>query len=508
MSKRPLILSLVLFLAFLVALAPISFFQGTASSTAMKVRISSEYTNHSSLQNDPPAQESRTESPLPSTLPQYLTMDYTPHSTMVISSDADFPLLGWNGTGTPDDPYSISNFHIINNQTIGILIQHTRAHFVVNNCLITGAQVGIKHHGIYFLNVSNGVIADSIFQYTWTAILLNQSHSNHILRNWCTDARNSLQLLSANDNHVRNNSLVYNSLGLDLDEGSNNQFWWNVFSGNRLNAFDNGGPNIFEYNYWSTYLYGDANDDGIGDIEFQLSGTAQTFDNHPLMWLPEGHPVVWHDSLETSYIVEAGWYFTLLFEAASAPPGNLQWLVNDSFHFEVTDGLLESRMGLYGDRYVLNITAIDTLGYSVQTLLFLTVWDTRAPEWIDPPEYLMLWAYDEPVSIYFNATDPSGIDTYYLEDTETFSINESGYLTNRTSLVLNSVYDIWVNVNDTWGHTTSLGVTLIAIIPLPPRLPEIYYQIAWVVIILTILLLVGFTWHFLKWKHYRTDIYY
>ncbi|MFX1582800.1 MAG: hypothetical protein ACFFCJ_11390, partial [Promethearchaeota archaeon] len=68
-------------------------------------------------------------------------------------------------------------------------------------------------------------------------------------------------------------------------------------------------------------------------------------------------------------------------------------------------------------------------------------------------------------------------------------------------------YDIWVNVNDTWGHTTSLGVTLIAIIPLPPRLPEIYYQITWVVIFLTILLLVGFTWHFLKWKHYRTDIY-
>ncbi len=508
MSKTPHTLSLVLFLSLLLALAPLCFFTGVDKSPATEIYIASEIRTASLPSSASPEPDSLTESPSLSTLPQYLIMDYTPHPTMVISSDADFSLLGWNGTGTADDPYSITNLQITNNQTIGILIKNTRAHFVVNSCLISGDQVGIKHHGIYFLNVSNGMIIDSIFQYSWTAILLNLSDSNHIYRNWCTDTRNGLQLLSANHNEVRNNSLVYNSLGLDLDEGSNNQFWWNVFSGHRLNAFDNGGSNIFEYNYWSTYLYGDADADGIGDVEFQLSGTAQSFDYHPLKWLPDGHPVVWHESLETSYVVEAGWYFSLLFEAACAPPGPLLWLVNDSHHFTITDGLLESCMELYGNQYVLNITAIDTMGYSVHTLLFLTVWDTRAPEWIDPPDYLIFWAYDEPVSIHFNATDPSGIDTYYVEDAESFSINKTGYLTNRTALILNTVYDIWVSVNDTWGHTASLGATLIAIIPLPPRLPELYYQIAWAVIILAILLLFGFTWHFLKWKHYRTDIYY
>ncbi len=503
-SSRFLVLLLILLLAltpmtFIVQITPAQTFHNTPGIRLSQEEMSKDFSSFNEIRMEPPNL---------STLPQYFTMNYSSHVPMVITSDDDFISLGWNGTGTINDPYFLSNLHIINNESMGIAIYDTRAHFVINHCFITGDRVGIKYHVIYCENVSNGVVMDSVFQYSWTGVLLNLSDSNQLIRNWYTDTRNGIQLLTANNNQVRNNSLIDNSLGLDLDQGTNNEFWWNVFAGNRLNAFDNGGPNVFEYNYWSTYLYGDANDDGIGDVVFQVPGTARTLDHHPLMWLPVGHPVVWNRPMDTNFIVEAGWFFTLLLEAAVAYPGTLFWAVNNSAQFNVTEGLLQSRDGLFDDYYVLNISVSDTLGYSIQTLIVLTVWDTRAPEWIDPPDYLMFWANDEPLAIHFNASDPSGIDTFFVEDSEHFQINETGHLTNRTVLVLNTLYDIWVSVNDTWGHTTSIGVSLIVIVPLPPRLPEIYYQVAWAVIVLSLFLLIGFVWHFLKWKHYRTDIYY
>ena len=508
MSKRPFIRVLVLFLTIHLALTPIILEIENPLILPTQVAQGTRHPLREENLTQQIIQESYEDSPSLSNLPKDLVMNHTYHEPIIVSSDADFSSQGWKGNGTLSSPYSLSNLHIINNQSIGIAIYNTRAHFVINDCFISGARVGIKYHGIYFKNVSNGIIVDSVFQYCWTGILLNLSDSNQLIRNWCTDTRNGFQLLTANNNQLHNNSLISNSLGLDLDQGEDNEFLWNVFAGNRLNAFDNGGPNVFEYNYWSTYLYGDSNDDGIGDVVFQVPGTARTLDHHPLIWLPLGHPVVWNKPLETRYIVEAGWYFTLLLEAAAAPPGILIWATNNTNLFNITEGLLQSYEGLYGDQYVLNISVTDSLGFSIQTTIILTVWDTKAPEWINPPDYFLFWENDEPLYIHFNASDPSGIDSYRVEDSDHFEINATGHLTNRTALALNTLYDIWVSVNDTWGHTASLGVSLIVVVPLPPRLPDIYYQVGWAVIVFTLFLLIAFVWHFLKWKHYRTDIYY
>lgn len=72
-------------------------------------------------------------------------------------------------------------------------------------------------------------------------------------------------------------------------------------------------------------------------------------------------------------------------------------------------------------------------------------------------------AFGFPLEKDFDATDFSGIDTWWVDDTTNFSINSTGYLQNN-SILQSRNYTVNISVNDTKGYTTS-KIIIIEIIP-------------------------------------------
>ena len=85
--------------------------------------------------------------------------------------------------------------------------------------------------------------------------------------------------------------------------------------------------------------------------------------------------------------------------------------------------------------------------------------DRAPPEW--EPQIPKLMSIKEGESFYYdaNATDFSGIDTWWIDDTENFTINQDGVITNNAILTVGD-YPVNVWVNDTGGFTQheSFGV--------------------------------------------------
>ncbi|MFC1753964.1 CARDB domain-containing protein, partial [Thermoproteota archaeon] len=92
--------------------------------------------------------------------------------------------------------------------------------------------------------------------------------------------------------------------------------------------------------------------------------------------------------------------------------------------------------------------------------------DTKPPTWNETPENKTLDYHD---SLYYdlNASDPSGISEYFINDTTYFSIDPAtGILENNSALSID-IYYLNVSVNDSWGHTLST-VIMINITDLTP----------------------------------------
>jgi hypothetical protein len=82
----------------------------------------------------------------------------------------------------------------------------------------------------------------------------------------------------------------------------------------------------------------------------------------------------------------------------------------------------------------------------------ISVGDTTKPSWTN------LRNFSQNANISFSqsitATDTSGIDEYWLNDTATFIINKtSGLITNNTGLNLVRLYWLNISANDTLGNT-------------------------------------------------------
>ncbi len=102
------------------------------------------------------------------------------HNPIWIKGNGDFTaangVTGGNGTAT--DPYVIQGWDITSSSPAGIYIQNTNVHFVIR-----GTYLHDGYYGIYFLNVTNGRVEDSLFSDHSAGILLDQSRAVTIVRN-------------------------------------------------------------------------------------------------------------------------------------------------------------------------------------------------------------------------------------------------------------------------------------------------------------------------------------
>lgn len=248
------------------------------------------------------------------------------------------------GSGTASDPYTITEL-FFNTSTISynsLEIQNSIKHFIIENCEFKG---NYNYAGVYIRNTTNGIIRNNIMHPGTGAfaMVVNSSYNlfynnivsgghvgfllrgnsglitnNTISNNRIMDSNYAGVLLDGPGcifNNIIDNILINNTVGIDLyffaknniiagneirnssDTGleiwnsvNYNEIYLNCFLDNNLHARDGGTNNTWDKgskgNYWDNYTGPDANQDGIGDIPYNITGFGGSQDNFPLMECP------------------------------------------------------------------------------------------------------------------------------------------------------------------------------------------------------------------------------
>ncbi|MDF1541000.1 MAG: hypothetical protein P1Q69_19040 [Candidatus Thorarchaeota archaeon] len=137
-----------------------------------------------------------------------------------------------------------------------------------------------------------------------------------------------------------------------------------------------------------------------------------------------------------------GWKYELLID--SVPDGSWTW----------TAGSIDADVdGIGVGTYNVTLAVYHVSGHWLSNQSSLIVIDTLGPEWdvTIADQYL---EFGEACAFTINATDPSGVDSYWLTGDSNFTIDSSGLITNTTFLAVDWYY-VTVHVNDTFGHETA-----------------------------------------------------
>ncbi len=168
-----------------------------------------------------------------------------------------------------------------NNHYIGILLTYSENCKILENEVTYNAnktwQFFISWGGIYLYSSSINVIEENnVSNYYYNGLTLRSSYNNTIIKN----------LLK--NNTEKGIEILYN-----LVPGYN-VIYYNAFLENGLNAEDNGLNNYWDNgtkgNYWDDYTGLDADGNEIGDIPYNITGSAGSQDNFPLMKYPFSTP--------------------------------------------------------------------------------------------------------------------------------------------------------------------------------------------------------------------------
>jgi parallel beta-helix repeat protein len=174
-----------------------------------------------------------------------------------------------------------------------VLYNYSYANFILDN-KITNNNTLTFNDGILILkSFNNSVINNQIFKNTYgivtrgSASVINKIFENQILNNLY-----GIHLdFDSNNITVKKNTIKGNNIGVEVDSSCGyNNFYQNCFIENALHSFDNGFNNSWDNgivgNYWDDYIGLDSDDNGIGDIPHNITGTAGSQDYHPLMRCP------------------------------------------------------------------------------------------------------------------------------------------------------------------------------------------------------------------------------
>ena len=189
---------------------------------------------------------------------------------------------------------TINDNTIIDNPVGGIILYHSNENYILENFQTLSNYTGL------FLNSgsNNNIIRGNTFQNNTgdplfgDGIRIRSSQDNYVIDNILIN--NDKGILIEDDSH--NNTIMQNIIESNSNFGAlivaqydntiDNLFYLNTFDNHACNAYDNGTDSRWDNgtigNYWSDYDGVDANDDGIGDTQYSISGMGGGIDNFPI----------------------------------------------------------------------------------------------------------------------------------------------------------------------------------------------------------------------------------
>jgi hypothetical protein len=146
---------------------------------------------------------------------------------------------------------------------------------------------------------------------------------------------------------------------------------------------------------------------------------------------------------------------------ASSPDGIDEWWINDTTNFAISSqGIItnQTTMGTVGTVFGLQVWVNDTTNEVLTAEFNVTVVETSDPTWSPTPTNQVI-EYCTGLSYDVDATDPNGIDHYWVNDTATFDVSGSGLITNVTSLPV-GVYWLEVRAYDPYSNYCDVEIKI------------------------------------------------
>jgi parallel beta-helix repeat protein len=270
--------------------------------------------------------------------------------------------------------------NVVNNNDFGIIIDNDCYNITILNNNGTNNLEGLRiesnshYNKIIGNNFSaNKDIGINLYNSNYNIILGNSLKSN----GFGTNERDGI-VLEGDGNILTRNSIINNTergiwlkgdfniiLGNNISNNGqygifstniNNTIYNNTFIGNGINAFDNGNNNKWDNgsvgNFWHDYIGVDANDDGIGDTPYNISGSASNNDYYP----------IWEDVDDIPIVI------------ITAPDeGDLLGIIAPTFNIEIEDSKLNKTWYYLdnGTYATINILFI----YLINTSILQSVWE-------------------------------------------------------------------------------------------------------------------------------------
>ncbi len=148
---------------------------------------------------------------------------YKPHAPINITSDEDFVMYGFNGTGTEDAPYLIEELNITTNQRNAVYIANTTVHFVISDCYLqtqTARHSDYDYHGIHLNNITKGsaYITNNTIIGNVRGITVWHSHIEiRIVNNVIDENIDAIRCVSVDSVFVFDNMITHSFAGIYIE---------------------------------------------------------------------------------------------------------------------------------------------------------------------------------------------------------------------------------------------------------------------------------------------------